>query len=143
MQNVCHVLGHVARRSKEDAASKACKGALCFAGLAPGLQNLNSEQRAHYERAKKENERMKAELLRLRQELREKDGTITSLQRSVADALKQGRVPDFLTEKAIKVKSSLKQTRLLSSIILTVSLTSPSIPLEIEVDHGRGKRLQL
>jgi hypothetical protein len=84
------------------------KGALYYAGPASGLQNFNSQERAHFERAKKENEKMKAELLRLRQELQEKDGTITSLQRSVADALKQGRVPDFLTEKAIKVKNLSK-----------------------------------
>jgi hypothetical protein len=51
---------------------------------------------------------MRAELLRIRQELWEKDATITSLQRSVAEAVKPGRVPDFLSEKAIKVKSLQK-----------------------------------
>jgi hypothetical protein len=54
----------------------------CFAGLAAqaaGQQILNNPERAHYEKAKRENERMKAELVRLRQELREKDLTITSL----------------------------------------------------------------
>lgn len=67
--------------------------------------STTNHERTHYEALKKENPQLKSEVARLRQEIRDKDGTITSLQKSLADALKQGRGHEFLSDKFLKVSN--------------------------------------